>query len=1270
MKFEDFSGLYPVSKTLRFEAKPIGETLNNIIKSGILNQDRHRAESYQKVKKLIDEYHKEFIDEVMSNFSFPDGKLEEYRRCYFSKKDSEKTKNKSEKAKKDFEKAKEDFNNLQSKMRNTMFEKIKGYEKYKHIDKQVLINKELVDLVDRQETKELKGISKDEAKELIKEFKGFTTYFRTLYENRKTMYSPEEHKTAIPYRVINQNLRRFIDNSDIFTRVSKVTEIEDCIKVLYEEFKQYLNIVSIDEMFNLNYYNEVLTQKQIDLYNAIIGGKTNKDDEQKVQGLNECINLYNQHHKDAKLPKFQTLYKQILSDRVAVSWLPEEFTNDQQVLDAIKDCYDSLQEHILGERDLKYLLESLPDYDLNGIFIRNDDKQLKTISQKTFGRWNTIENAIKEDIRIIAPARKKRETEEDYQKRIDKIFSSADSFSIEYINECLSKTYHSDHLCIESHFTALGSKNTDTEQRENVFDYIKNTYTDVKDLLSLDYPMDKNLAQDAPNVEKIKNLLDAIKELQWFIKPLLGCGNESDKDECFYGEISSLWEQLDIIRPLYDKIRNYITKKPYSQDKIKLNFENAELFNGWDENKEIQYGSIILRRNGLYYIAIMNKANRSLLGQAMPSEGECYERMTYKLLPKANLNLPRVFFSKSRIKEFNPSAKLLDNYKRGTHTKTKGKNFNLNDCHELIDFFKRSIDKHEDWKKFGFKFSDTSSYQDINDFYKEVEQQGYRLSFVNVSASYIDKLVQEGKMYLFQLYNKDFSEYSKGTPNMHTLYWNALFHEDNLRDVVYKLNGQAEMFFRESSIENNHPTHKANCPIQNKNKHNSKKESVFNYDLIKDKRYTVDKFLFHIGVSLNFQSSGTNKIDKIVRTYLQSADDTHVIGIDRGERHLIYVVVSDKRGNIKEQFSLNEILNEHNGNLYKTNYHNLLDERESGMKKARQSWQTIENIKDLKEGYLSQVVHKIAQMMIKYKAIVVLEDLNIGFMRERQKVEKQVYQKFEKMLIDKLNYLVDKKADANKPGGTLNAYQLTSKFESFQKLGKQSGFLFYIPAWNTSKIDPVTGFVNLFDLKYESIDKSKAFFSKFNSIRYNDKKGWFELSFDYNNFNSRAEGTKSDWILSTQGERIITFRNPDKNSQWDNKVVDLTQEFKDLFNEHGIDIHDNLKEAISNQNDKAFFEKLLRCLQLTLQMRNSISGTETDYLISPVADENGVFYDSRSCTDALPKNADANGAYNIARKGLMLIDQIKKAENTDNIKFDISNNAWLNFAQQKPYRNE
>lgn len=154
--------------------------------------------------------------------------------------------------------------------------------------------------------------------------------------------------------------------------------------------------------------------------------------------------------------------------------------------------------------------------------------------------------------------------------------------------------------------------------------------------------------------------------------------------------------------------------------------------------------------------------------------------------------------------------------------------------------------------------------------------------------------------------------------------------------------------------------------------------------------------------------------------------------------------------------------------------------------------------------------------------------------------------------------------------------------------------------------------------------------------------------------------------------RLRSFKNPAKQYNWDSVVVALTDEFKRILEEVGIDIHENLKDAICNLEGKRrkYLEPLMQFMKLLLQLRNSRKNPEEDYILSPVADENGVFYDSRSCGDQLPENADANGAYNIARKGLMLIREIKKAKELDKLKFDISNKAWLNFAQQKPYKNE
>ena len=1264
-QYEDFTGLYQISKTLRFEARPIGKTYENILKNGLIDRDEHRSRSYVQIKKLIDEYHKAFIDNALEDgclckeTSNGSNILNEYFELYLrnSKSDSEQKR----------------LEKLQEQMRKEIVKRLSSQPGYKHLFKQELIQAykiegskdkseaDLIKFVKGSKQECIASLTKEEAVDLIHEFRGFTTYFNGFHENRANLYSEEAKSTAIAYRLINENLPKFIDNIIAFRKIIEIPEMQEAMRTLCKEMEPYLNVKEISEMFIIDYYDMLLTQKQIDVYNAIIGGRVDETCDTHIKGINQYVNLYNQQHKETKLPKLKVLYKQILSDRNAISWLPEEFHNDKEVLEAIKDCYARLSENILGEKILKSLLTSLEDYDLNGIYIPND-QQLTDISQRIFGNWSAIQNAILGNIKEATP-KKKKESDESYSERLNTLYKKQTSFSIHYINECLSAQGEEDGKTIQSYFANCGAIDTPTMQRENLFSYISNMYTDAKRVL--DGNFSNSLAQDKEAVEKIKNLLDSIKEMQHYIKPLLGSGKETDKDERFSAEFDSIWRELDTITPLYNMVRNYMTRKPYSQEKIKLNFDNPQLLGGWDANKEQDYSSIILRRGVNYYLAIMDKDSRNLLGKAMPSAGECYEKMVYKLLPGANKMLPKVFFSKSRKEEFAPSQQIEDIRDNGSYK--KGSNFNIEDCHQLIDFYKQSILKHEDWSKFGFQFSPTTSYQDINEFFNEVEQQGYGISFTNVSIEFIDKLVDEGKLYLFQIYNKDFSEYSKGTPNMHTLYWRVLFDEKNLADVIYKLNGQSELFYRKKSLERNEPTHRAHEPIKNKNKNNPKSESVFDYDLIKDKRYTLDKFMLHIPITMNFKCPDRINLNNQVKEYLQEAEDTHVIGIDRGERHLLYLVVIDRYGNIKEQFSLNDIVNEYNGIKYQTDYHALLDTKEKERKEARKSWQTIESIKELKEGYLSQVIHKITQLMIKYHAIVVLEDLNRGFMRGRQKVEKEVYRKFEKMLIDKLNYLVDKRADPEAAGGLMRAYQLTSKFESFEKLGKQSGFLFYVPAWNTSKIDPVTGFVNLFDTHYKSIDSAKKFFSSFDSIRYEAEKGWFEFRFDYRNFGTKADGTRTVWTLCTRGSRIETFRNPNKNSQWDNQEIDLTSAIKSHLESYGINLSSNLKDGICSQSDKRFFEGMLYYLKLTLQMRNSITGTNVDYLVSPVSDENGNYFDSRTSGEILPQNADANGAYNIARKGLMLIDQIKQSDDVTGLKFDLSNKNWLKFAQEKPY---
>ena len=94
--------------------------------------------------------------------------------------------------------------------------------------------------------------------------------------------------------------------------------------------------------------------------------------------------------------------------------------------------------------------------------------------------------------------------------------------------------------------------------------------------------------------------------------------------------------------------------------------------------------------------------------------------------------------------------------------------------------------------------------------------------------------------------------------------------------------------------------------------------------------------------------------------------------------------------------------------------------------------------------------------------------------------------------------------------------------------------------------------------------------------------------------------------------------------------------------------------------------------QFFFQLRNSIPNTEIDYLISPVKSEDGTFFDSREELKKgenakLPIDADANGAYHIALKGLYLLENDFN-RNDKGVIQNISNADWFKFVQEKEYK--
>lgn len=1356
---------YSISKTLRFELKPQAETLENIIKGKFLESDKKKAQDYQDVKTIIDNYHKYFIDDVLKNAKFDWSDLHKEISAY--------------------SKDKSDDSNLvetQKNLRNEILKVIKADKRFTALTAATpkeLFEKILPDWFGQNTKPGLK-------KESLETFQKFTSYFTGFQQNRQNVYSADEIPTAVPYRIVNDNFPKFLQNISIYQEILK--KCPEVIQSVETELSEYLGNEKLSDIFTVQSFNKYLCQngsekqRGISFYNQIIGGVTKNEGEQKLRGINEYLNLYWQQHpdfaKDNRKLKMVPLFKQILSDRSSLSFQIQSIENDSELKEALISCANKLEEKTNDEKKSVFdicsdLFETIETQNLSEIYINRKD--INNVSRILTGNWDWLQNRMNHyaDEVFTNKADKSR-----WQKNLEDSEGENKSkgvYSLSELNKMLE--YESDNCprtsiritdYFEKRYRFIHKDEEFVPSEELV---ALSVHDECEDILSkrkqmykvLDELDDSKLLREKPDdITVIKDYLDAVQDLLHRIKPLKvnGIGDAS-----FYSVFDYVFSSLSEVISLYNKTRNYISKKVEAPKKFKLNFDNPTLADGWDLNKEQTNTSVLLLKDNKYYLGIMNPKDKPKFLEKYDSTSEAtYQKMIYKQfdamkqIPKCstqtkivkqhftsgNSNSFILFDKKKFNKELEISKEIwfMNNHvwdgknfvpKRDSND-TRPKKYQIGYYKQTGDYkgYKESLVKwinfckefllsYKSSSNFDYSFSNSEKYESLDEFYFYLNCTCYKISFEDIPESIINEMVKSGKLFLFQIYNKDFAEGSNGTPNMHTLYWKNLFSKENLADIVLKLNGEAELFYRPEGIKE--PiVHKEGSVLVNKitgngepipediyteiYKFENKKISEMSkeaieykethkviikkatHDITKDKRFTEPKFLFHVPLTINFKASGNSfTMNERVRKFLKNNPDVNIIGLDRGERHLIYCSLINQKGEILNQFTFNEVERNKNGQTIKVNYHDKLDQKEKSRDAARKNWQAIGKIAELKEGYLSAVIHQLTKLMVENNAIIVMEDLNFGFKRGRFHVEKQVYQKFEHMLIDKLNYLVFKNRGLTEPGGVLNGYQLAGQFESFQKLGKQSGFLFYVPAGYTSKIDPKTGFVSMLNFKdLTNVQKKRDFFGKFESIKYDNDTQSFAFTFDYKNFDGKAkeEMSKTKWTVYSKDKRIVYCSNSKSYED-----VNVTENLKQLFEKNEINykneeelfdfimqIGADLKAGEKPSKEIAsFWDNLRWNFSLILQMRNSNARTGEDYIISPVKASDGTFFDSRNEMknekDAtLPKDADANGAYHIALKGLELLRRFDKSEEAalKKAEMKISNKDWFNFVQNKEYQ--
>ncbi|TSC78600.1 MAG: hypothetical protein G01um101433_161 [Parcubacteria group bacterium Gr01-1014_33] len=1254
--FNELTGKYQLSKTLRLELKPVGNTQQMLKDEDVFEKDRIIREKYRETRPHFDRLHREFIEQALKNQKLSD--LGKYFQCLAKLQNNKKDKEAQEEFKRISQNLRKEVNDLfkiDPLFGEGVFALLK--EKYGEKDDAFLREQDGQYVLDENKKK----IS------IFDSWKGFTGYFTKFQETRKNFYKDDGTATAVATRIIDQNLKRFCENIQIFKSIQK--------KVDFKEVEDNFS-VDLEDIFSLGFYSSCFLQEGIDVYNKILGGEP-KTTGEKLRGLNELINRYRQDHKGEKLPFFKMLDKQILSEKEKFI---ESIEDDEELLKTLKEFYSSAEEKTTVLKELfNDFIKNNENYDLSEIYISRE--ALNTISH----RWVSAATLPEFEKSVYEVMKKDKPSGLSFDKD-DNSYKFPDFIALSYIKGSFEKLsgeklwkdgYFRDETRNGDKGFLIGNESLWT-QFIKIFEFEFNSLFEAKNtersvgyyhfkkdfekIITNDFsvnPEDKVIIREfADNVlaiyqmakyfaiEKKRKWMDQYDTGDFYNHPDFGYKTK------FY---DNAYEKIVKARML---LQSYLTKKPFSTDKWKLNFECGYLLNGWSSSFNT-YGSLLFRTGNEYYLGVVNGSAlrtekiKRLTGNI--TEANSCHKMVYDFQKPDNKNVPRIFIRSKgdkfapAVSELNlPVDSILEIYDKGLF-KTENKNspFFKPSLKKLIDYFKLGFSRHASYKHYQFKWKDSSEYKNISEFYNDTIRSCYQIKWEELNFEEVKKLTNSKDLFLFQIYNKDFSEKSTGNKNLHSIYFDGLFLDNNINaqdGVILKLSGGGEIFFR---------------PKTDVKKLGSRTDTKGKL-VIKNKRYSQDKIFLHFPIELNYSNTQESNFNKLVRNFLADNPDINIIGVDRGEKHLIYYAGIDQKGNTlkdKDDKDVLGSLNEING----VNYYKLLEERAKAREKARQDWQNIQGIKDLKMGYISLVVRKLADLIIEYNAILVLEDLNMRFKQIHGGIEKSVYQQLEKALIEKLNFLVNKgEKDPERAGHLLRAYQLTAPFSTFKDMGKQTGVLFYTQASYTSKTCPQCGFRPNIKLHFDNLENAKKMLEKINIV-YKDNH--FEIGYKVSDF-TKTEKTsrgnilygdrqgKDTFVISSKAAiRYKWFARNIKNNELNRgeslkehteKGVtiqyDITECLKILYEKNGIDHSGDItKQSIRSELPAKFYKDLLFYLYLLTNTRSSISGTEIDYINCP-----DCGFHSEKGFNGCIFNGDANGAYNIARKGMLILKKINQ----------------------------
>lgn len=1079
--------------------------------------------------------------------------------------------------------------------------------------------------------------------DVIDIYKWDTSYFR-LDENKKGIFDWTLKKNQFATRIID-NFDKFVINKINFSNIIKILsdnsiEIDDSI---IDDFKD------LSHIFEVWYYLNCLNQKGIDYYNNQIWVLNSSE---LLNNIIQKIQNHNKKNKDNKIylpKKLLTLDKQLLSlkdqNNIEIIKTNQDFVEkfNKFYNDNIKYIKD-IENHFKNFYKCLYYSDDISnkdEFDFSKIYLRNSE--ISQISWTIFKDYNFLINLLE-----IWNSSKK-------EINLYKLLKILDDEKIKNLEKSeIFKKYYLEKLDIEN----KNNKKIFIEIWNNIFIEKLNLFNLAKNKINLTKIKDefsKNIDKDWELIWDIYEFSNSVRNIYSFVSwfYLLEEKREWKKrvyekkeiaidDICskFYDPIDNFFDNSEIVES-FNQFRNFLSKKPYNKDKLILDFDltgwkkkpdwsmNFNWFFLRDKSKIILW--IILKNN----VWILNEFKNKWIYDESLTEWQYYYFMEYLTSD----------WSKVILKQFSVqyAKKYEEKYGEGKRSIGELVKLDLSEKQELEiaqDLIKL-VEKYayNNFPEIRFIVDNKDDYKTIKQVQDDFEKTlTYNIIWRKIRKDYIDSLEN---ILLFELNSKDLKnlenlEVSKSM-DLNTMYLIWLFDKKNIDILnqkdnwsVFELDWWAQIFFREKSIND-----VRELRTKKKLDYYWKKPVA----VIKNERYTKNTLLFHVPIRINYRKKVplfTDFNKNINNVIYSNFNEIKYLWIDRWEKNLIYISLINKDWVIIERKTLS--LNwEKTENYPDWVYKWRLRERQAEMIKSRKTWKKIWSIKELKEGYISWAVKEIVDLAVKENAVIILEKLFSWFKNNRKKIDRQIYDKFERALLKKLNYYFEKSDE----DWYRNWLQLTPYYydknlsETFIDNSKQLWILFYIPASYTSQTCPNCGFI-----KNNYFIKDRSFFEKYVNEFVNDKNA-YSLLF-------------KDWTkLSTNVDRLRKQRKNDEK-MWKTYEYDLNWEIKTFFSEEKIDESLDLKTQILGLN-KTKFEKFQSIINIIHQLRNS--NTEREYLETWL-EEDFIYcprclYDSRKPNTITYwktrnidniKDADANWAYNIARKWIIMLEKIKNNE--------------------------